>query len=243
MAPAEHIRWFGDNVSWFEALDPSVLDLAVPNCEGWTVESVVNHLSFGLGAAYPAAMAAAPDADEAAAFAAVEWPEVWPSGAPALEAFATNMRWCADRFRATDPATPCWTYAGPGVAAFWFRRAAIESSIHLLDVADAIAEQPAHLDDERSTDAIAETMEFALPLGASIAGEPAGELRVDLAGTASAMSVGTGSPTATINGTPLDVLNALWGRHPERVDVDGDDALAHAWLSVIESAFAGRAGT
>ncbi|MGH1505388.1 MAG: maleylpyruvate isomerase N-terminal domain-containing protein [Acidimicrobiales bacterium] len=49
MAPAQHLAWFNDNIDWLVALGSDDLDTAVPACPGWTVESVINHLTFGLG--------------------------------------------------------------------------------------------------------------------------------------------------------------------------------------------------
>lgn len=240
MAPQQHLQWFEDNIDWFERLRAADLDEGVPSCPGWTVAEVVNHLSFGLGLGYQAAVSTPPDTPDREVFVDVAWPEVEPVGSAVLEVFSQHMRSCLATFATTDPDRPTWTYGGPGQARFWFRRAAIETTLHRMDVADALSTVPAPLPAERAADAIAETLEFALPLAARIAGEPAGRLTVAVPDLRLELGVGRGEPGATIIGGGDDVLAALWGRHPQRVTVDGDGAVATSWLSRIEHAFAGR---
>lgn len=240
MAPHQHLQWFEDNIGWFESLTAEDLERDVPNCPGWTVENVVNHLSFGVGLAYPEAVTKPPDTRDEHVFAGVRRPDVSPVGPRALEIFSQNMRSCLAAFNNTDPEQPTWTYAGPGVAKFWFRRAAIETTLHQIDVSEALARRQIALAADRTIDAISETVEFALPLAARIAGEPDGRLTVATSDQSLLLNVGTGDKEATMTGASEAVLAALWGRHQERVEVVGDRAVATEWLSRIEHAFAGR---
>ncbi len=127
-----------------------------------------------------------------------------------------------------------------GTARFWYRRAAIETALHRLDVAEALQDPLSALSDDRTVDAIAETLEFALPLAAEMVGVPDGRLIVCSPELDVRVEVGAGLRHATVVGHGQDVLNALWGRHRERVSVIGDRAVAEEWLSRIEVAFAGR---
>jgi uncharacterized protein (TIGR03083 family) len=240
MAPSEHIIWFEDNVSWYHGLDPKQLKLDVASCPGWTVEDVINHLSFGLGLGYPAAMAQPPETDPELVFSEVAWPTNHLSGRAALDAFKDNMGECARRFRAAEPNQSCWTYGTAGKAAFWFRRAAIETTLHRMDVSEALGMDPRHLDDDRAADAIAETLAFALPLAASMTRVPDGQIVVESRCLEVPVSAGTGDRKATVGGEPNEVVSALWGRHRDRVNVTGDSEVAQQWFALIETAFAGR---
>ncbi len=244
MAPSEHITWFEDNVEWFENIDLDRYDTSVPACPGWDVEYVVNHLSFGLGLAYPAAMAKDPETEADVVFAEVDWPSAHPTGADSLAAFTTNMRACAAQFRAADPATPCWTYAGPGRASFWFRRAAVETTLHRMDVAEALSVDQRHLDDRCARDAIEETLEFALPLASDMTKRPSGRIKVVSPCLNQSLVVGNGDRTADVAGESHAVLAALWGRNAARnngdVTVSGDLDVADEWLRLVTEAFSGR---
>lgn len=240
MAPAEHLTWFNDNTDWFGSLATDNLDTAVPACPGWTVESVINHLTYGLGRGYPHALSAAADCPDDEVFADLEFPTTMPTGAEALSEFSLTMSDCISVFARTDPSTPCYTYEGPGVAGFWFRRAAIETTLHRMDVVEALNLDDRPLAVERLDDAIAESVEFALPLAARWSGTSAQAVRVSVSGSERSFVIGDGDVRAEIAGEGSALLAALWGRSTDQVEISGDSRSAAAWLSVIERAFAGR---
>lgn len=240
MAPHQHLQWFEQNIEWFEHIGADELGVAVPNCPGWTVESVVNHLSFGLGLGYPVALSKAPDIADDQGFAGLDLPAVNPTGDDALQMFSRNLRSCLATFEATDPERPAWTYGSRGVAGFWFRRAAVETALHRLDVEDALPSRREPISDERLTDGIAETIEFALPLAARIAGEPHSGVTVSVPDLTLRREIGPRPTSAEIEGTGIDVFAALWGRNRTRVRIAGDEDVATEWLSRIEMAFSGR---
>jgi len=240
MAPSEHLLWLADNVDWFSELDVDVLERDIPKCPGWSLEVLVNHLSFGVAVAYPVAIGAEASTPAELVFADIDVPEVRPTGTDALDTFNGNFTECLRVFHETDPDTPCWTYEGPGIAAFWFRRAAIETTLHRMDAADALNQPIEHLSDERAADAISEALEFALPLAAAKVGSPDGALSVESSCFDAAISVGTGTGHAQLSGEPHGVLDALWGRRSDRVEVSGDRQLSNHWLGLVEAAFAGR---
>ena len=240
MAPAQHLQWFIDNIDWFGAVASDDLDTAVVACPGWTVESVINHLTFGLGRGYPHALRAAPDCPDDEVFVDLEFPTTMPTGDDALAVFGLTMSDCISVFAHTDPSTPCYTYEGPGVAGFWFRRAAIETTLHRMDVVQALDIDDRPLAPDRLDDAIAESVEFALPLAARWSGASAEAVRVCVSGRERSFVVGDGDVRAEIAGDGSAVLAALWGRSTDQVEISGDASSAAAWLSVIERAFAGR---
>ncbi len=240
MAPLQYLEWFEDNITWFEDVDVAELQQDVPNCPGWTVQEVLNHLSYGLGLGYPAALSQPPDADDRHVFDNVARPQIYPVGAEAQKVFAQNMRECLATFRTTDPERPVWTYAGPGVAQFWFRRAAVETTLHLLDVQEALGGQSEPIAQERVIEGIDETIEFALPMATRMVGEPSTGLTVSAPDVDLHLDIGHQPSAATISGPAQDVLTALWGRSPWRVQVSGTEEVAAEWLALIERAFAGR---
>lgn len=240
MSPQQHLTWFEENVAWFEELAVEDLKSIVPNCPGWSVEDVVNHLSFGLGLAYPVALSKAPETAPVDAFEGVAWPLDNPTGYSSLLTFSTNMRRCLAIFNETNPERPCWTYAGPGTARFWFRRAAIETTMHRMDVEGAVRGVRSELPADRTNDAVVEAVEFALPLAAAMTEHPDGMLTICSSDLSLHLELGEGRRQAEITGGPQDILCALWGRNSDKVSISGDRVIADEWLSLIETAFAGR---
>ncbi len=243
MLPNEHIDWLDDNVHWFENLPLTSLGHDVPNCPGWTVERVVTHLAFGMGMAYPYALRTPADATDDQPWADVPWPRTLPTGKRAIQAFAEHMDACVELFRSTDPDMPCWTYDDTGRAAFWFRRAAIETALHRIDVAEALGLRAVIINQQRVLDGIEDAVEFAIPLAAKLDGDvPDGavSIRVGQPGDERVLTLGDGGPVAEISGESDVVFAALWGRHRDLVQITGERAVAERWMSLVESGFAGR---
>lgn len=209
------------------------------NCRNlpWTIGDVLAHLAFGLGVGYPMAMRAAPDATAAEAFAELSIPSPPPRGRAARVAFLEHLDACAAAFRATDPGRPCFTYAGPGVAGFWFRRAAIEMSLHRIDVAEAL-DGTHRLAADRLADAIAESAEFALPFAAALLGEtpPAARVADSAVSPRRWHPLGLGDAEVSFSADGHELLAALWGR-PAEVTCSGDPDVADQWLSLVRRAF------
>jgi uncharacterized protein (TIGR03083 family) len=239
MSPQQHLEWLEDNVTWLEDLEIDQLKSPVPSCPGWSVEDVVNHLSFGLGLSYPEALAKAPEANAAEVFAGVPRPDEYPTGYRALATFSINMRNCLATFGETQPEAPCWTYAGPGAAKFWFRRAAIETTLHRMDIEEAVYGTQSELSATRVADAVLETVEFALPLAADLVARPAGRMKISSPILDRTLEVGHGARQATITGDGQQTLLALWGRDHHDVSISGDHGIADDWLTLIQTAFAG----
>ncbi len=240
MSPDQHLMWFDENIAWFESLPVKSLTARVPNCPGWNVQDVVNHLTFGLGISYPVALSKGPETSPSEVFSDVEWPDQRPSGEAAITAFSSSMRSCTTTFAATSPERPCWTYEGAGTAAFWFRRAAVETALHRIDVEEAVPAQRSPVAPDRLADALAETFEFTLPLAAAMTTPPDGRLVVSIPSLDVELAIGRGNHQATVTGDAQDILCALWGRNRDRINLAGDFHVAAGWMSLIEIAFAGR---
>jgi uncharacterized protein (TIGR03083 family) len=234
LTSGDHLDWFDDNVAWF-AQRRDALGVDVPRCPGWTVEHVLDHLSVGMGLGYEAAARTPPDATARTPSAERL------TGADAVATFEQTMARCIGTLRALGPATPCWTYAGPGVVAFWMRRAAIETALHRIDVAHAIGGDPSDgMGDDRIVDAVDETVSFALPLAGRWTHSSPPSITVRLDDLDASFALGAGTAVGTVHGDGLQVLDALWGRTSGSVSIDGAAAAAHAWLGLVETAFAGR---
>ena len=138
---------------------------------------------------------------------------------------------------ALEPSSPCVTYSGKGEVAFWIRRDAIELALHASDVADAVGIDY-DVEPARASDAIDETIEFALPMALQVLGRPS-PAACRLAPTdAPQRLLGESAITnASIVGSAYALLLALWGR--ASVEVHGDEAIARAWTSLVEEAFRG----
>ena len=120
MTPGEHLEWFEDNIDFFASVAADELSLLIPSCPPWTMLDLLNHLSFGLGACYPVAASTAPEAHTESIFADLDRDAWVVEGDDAVDAFTTHMRICLEALSTIDPNQPCWTYAGPGTASFWF---------------------------------------------------------------------------------------------------------------------------
>lgn len=240
MDSSERLRWFGDNIEFFNSIDDEQLSLLVPTCPGWMVIDVLKHLSFGLGVCYPIAAATPPDSQAELVFQTADRSTVNAEGAEAVAAFRTNMANCLALLSELNPEAPCWTYAGPGTVSFWIQRAASETTIHRYDVERALGIQPA-LTPDRSADGIDEALEFALPFAATKVGAPKAALHLEATDSTLRRSIGEGTTDITFTGDSYDLLLQLWGREPtNKVQIDGDEQDATEWLTLVFRAFAGR---
>jgi uncharacterized protein (TIGR03083 family) len=122
-APLTYLAHLERGVGDFAALlDAGDLDASVPGCPGWRLTDLAHHLG-GIHRWARRALVEGPS-DERAIDA--------PTDRAALAAwFREGAGALIDTLRATDPATPCWTFGPrPRVAAFWFRRQAHETVLH-----------------------------------------------------------------------------------------------------------------
>ncbi len=241
MTPDDHLRWFRENIEFFSSIGVDQLDLAVPTCAGWTVASLLPHLSFGLGICYPIAAMTAPDTAADRVFVDADPSSASLAGSEAVAAFRQNLSNCANALSAMDPDKPCWTYAGPGTVAFWIRRAAVETMVHRFDAEKALGAEVSGLHLDRAEDAIAETLSFAFELACTKIGAPSSALRINATDLPGEYVVGAGNPASTLIGDAHSLSLALWGRHEHvEVAVDGDTQAANEWLTLVGRAFKGR---
>ena len=143
---------------------------------------------------------------------------------------------------AADPAAACWTWAPQKNVAFVQRRMAQETAVHRWDAEDASG-QAAPIDRELAVDGIDEFADFMCGEGSNDGAEPAGgtvhlhctdgagEWLFVPQGGGFAVTRGHLKGDAAVRGGASDLLLALWRRiSPDRLDVIGDDGVAHRFF-------------
>jgi uncharacterized protein (TIGR03083 family) len=203
-------------------------DTVVPSCPEWTLHDLVRHL--GSHHRWVAGnLERPPDGEMFEGFAhdpdraADEWLQ---DGAERL----------ANKLRATDPATPCWTWVPfDQTVGFWARRTAQETAMHRWDAQHAAGAEDA-IDEALAADGIDEYLTLVpyfqgrrLPDSGSVhlhSTDAPGEwlLRFDDEGMHVTREHAKGE--VAVRGPASDLLLVLYGRTPtDTVEVFGDAAL------------------
>jgi len=143
-----------DSARLLTAARAAGLDAPVPSCPDWTVADLLGHV--GQVQRWQADLIAR--RVQSAEFSLAEPPTdpavlvAWVEDASAL---------LVEVLAATDPSVAVWTFAGPGTAAFWFRRQAHEAACHRVDAELAAGVVPV-VDPELARDGIDEFLELAV---------------------------------------------------------------------------------
>jgi uncharacterized protein (TIGR03083 family) len=214
------------------------LDADVPTCEEWNVAALVEHMSrlySRIGYLVSNRITQRPESV----------PDL-PAGEP-LEVLSGLLDELVIALTECEADTPVWTWVfdGVGVAAFWARRMAHESSVHRYDAQAAHGvEQP--IDAELAGDGLDELIDTIAPriygrdevsgptgtvaLQSSDDGlwcldlEPAGIRRLDV----------LSDPTVTVSGTSSALLLASYSRLPwTSLEVTGDADLLTRWTTAM----------
>lgn len=134
-----------DYISLVESETARVAELAaapagapVPGCPGWTLGDLITHL--GTMHRWVTHMVSTRNQDRL-------WPGQVPNGL--AEGAHGDPAWLAEgsaemvrTLRATDPATPLWTWGPGGTAGWWARRMAFEMVVHRADAEQALGLEP-----------------------------------------------------------------------------------------------------
>jgi uncharacterized protein (TIGR03083 family) len=210
-----------------EVLATGDLSAPVPACPGWTLADLGAHTGRIHQWAEHAVIAGHPD----------DSPLPAPTGQAEL---AQWYRGCARSLRATlrnaDPGAEAWSFGPkPGRVAFWHRRQAHETSMHLVD---ALASQntPPSLDDEEfATDGIHEVFEVFVPRQERLGRRRESRHLLQLSTGPDWWTIGdTSGLVGSVSGPPSAVLLLLWGRialDDDRLEVSGDREAALAVLT------------
>lgn len=213
------------------------LDAAVPSCPGWTVESVVRHVAQVYVHKVEVLRLGAQPAD---------WPPDF-SGRDTLEWYDEARAAIVDALEKAGTSLESWTFnPRDSTSGFWYRRMALESVVHRIDVEQA-HEVVTPIEAELALDGIDELLypnlggpwweegDTAHPIDATVRITSAGRswtIRAD--STSVEISQGAeGEPAAEIFGDPTPVYLWLWGRV-------ANDAIRTAGDEDVVRAFRGR---
>jgi uncharacterized protein (TIGR03083 family) len=215
-------------------------DAPVPSCPGWTVATVVKHIGLvhtwaaGLLRTYPTEAPPFPKAP----------PEVTPDELPD---WADTQRDALVRaVRESDGARDVWAFGRPRPASFWWRRQAVETSIHAWDATNAVS-TPYPVRAGVGVEGIEELLDGILPR--KFAGEPPlwgrgrtihfhrtdgdGEwlLTID---DPPEVSLGHTKGDLAVRGPAAELLLWATNRRVTGVELFGDERLAAGWARNVE---------
>jgi len=209
------------------------LEAPVPSCPGWRVSDAVAHTAeVYLHKVACTRLQAAPD----------PWPPPEHAQREPLELFDEAFTELLAVFD-EGPDTPSHTWWPPDQSVgFWFRRMALETAVHRVDV-ELAHQVPTPVDPELAADGIDELLVMMIagddwaehgtqePVDATIAISSAGRnWTVQVAAELILVDRSdTGEAGAQVSGEPADVFLWLWGRSARSgLQVNGDEAAVQA---------------
>lgn len=222
--------------------DAGVLDLDVPDCPGWVVRDLVEHL----GMVHRWATDCVRHAQEPTTAWRDQQPDVADDGLASW--FAQGAAALIDTLDEVPPSTATWTpfpVDGPTVA-LWIRRQTHETSLHRRDVEAALG-VPGPIDMDLAADGIDEYFGLIVPRLVQRDGrrlppgsahlhctDVEGEWTVEVVDGEYVVDRTHRKGDAAVRAGAQDLLLQLWGRTvPDgALDVFGDVAVADAWLSI-----------
>ncbi len=227
MTPEAWILVYQSQARMIFAIAATHDDCVVPTCPEWTLFDLAAHVG------------AAP----------VLWGPVLeaPAGQPpgeVLRPYVPEVKeemlaWCevelqsmVELFRSTDPDTAAWTGAEDGTAAFWMRRAALETAVHLWDAAVAVGMRSS-VPDDLACDGFDELVEL-FPILQRWSGKyPEVSLTVAPDGVDRTWTFcGRNDDAMTqLSGRAGDVYLQLWGR---KEPAHAQEAAVVAWVELIQ---------
>lgn len=209
----------------------------VPNCPGWTVYNAAVHVGK-VGIAWQAMIEATPDDPDSRVRGYADADSRGEGHEP-----PTLLEWATGPIDALtgDVERACYfsMTGGHGTVGLWGRHAATELGIHRLDVEAALGDSHV-LSDAAALDAIEYTAEFFLPAMAKAVDTTPAALAIEAlhdGGVVGSSRLGSGEPAATLRGSGVDALLALWGRPHGDIRIDGDATTLDQWRALPGQAF------
>jgi len=222
------------------------LGAPVPNCPGWHVAQLVQHLGFiygRLALVVSLGRTEAPDRSEIPAA---------PAGDAVLGWFAEQRTEMLTALGAANEESVVWNWTdnSPGPTSFWFRRMAHETLIHRVDIELAEGDEATPGDPEVSADTVTEFFEIFYPrfenqpLATSIGGSlhlhatdiSDAEWTIDPGRGSESLSRQHAKADVALRGDAFDLACWTWGRLPtERLEVFGDPEIAKRFQEVLRA--------
>jgi uncharacterized protein (TIGR03083 family) len=211
------------------------LPAAVPGCPGWTVEDTTRHLAqVYLHKVEILRLNALPD----------PWPPAELAERDALELYGEALSKVIPALEAAGTEQRTWTFSPyDQTSAFWYRRMALETAVHRIDVEQA-HDVVTPIDRELAVDGIDEILPLMLggpwweegdtknPVDATIRITTEGRswtIRLD-ATSATVTPGAEGAVDAEVFGEPHEVYLWLWGRGPLTLEqAAGNDDVVEAF--------------
>ncbi|GIH92280.1 maleylpyruvate isomerase family mycothiol-dependent enzyme [Planobispora siamensis] len=251
----EHLSSLQDaGVRLAAAAERAGVDAPVPTCPGWRVRDLLEHLGgvHRWAAAYVATGRTEPftDEEEAVFFTA-------PDDAGLVGWFREGHAALVRTLREADPGVTCWAFLrAPSPLAFWARRQAHETMIHMIDAeaaaaassggaapgSDPMARAVASFTPAFAADGVDELFDGFLPRrrGRLVADPPislavratdhptAWTIRVEPDGRA--VTSGAHDADCVVSGPARELYLMLWNRGgAEALDVRGDRSVLDLW--------------
>jgi uncharacterized protein (TIGR03083 family) len=169
------------------------------------------------------------------------------TGPALLSVVEERVRQLLQVLESADPLANCWTFGLPRSALFWFRRQALETTVHAWDAEGAVA-HPQPIDADLACEGIDEFLTVMLPrqvkdnpdiwTGQSVhlhRADGAGEWLVHLGPDGETSSEHEhGESDVTLNGSASSLYLWCLNRIPmDDLEVVGDRTVAHRWKSDI----------
>ncbi|MGN6331227.1 MAG: maleylpyruvate isomerase family mycothiol-dependent enzyme [Motilibacteraceae bacterium] len=206
------------------------LEAPVPPCPGWSVRDAVVHTASVYG--HKAACIRLGRRPEEG-----EWATEPAAGVDVVAWFRATLHDLTALLEQHGPDAAAYTWWPPEqTTGFWFRRMALETAVHRVDVESAVGQVTA-VDDDLAVDGVDEVLALMLgsedwtqdpvPGNEGLVAVRTGDRawRVELRPDAVTVTEGVGAAEATVTGEPSELFLWLWGRRPdEAVRVEGDDA-------------------
>lgn len=227
MTPEAWIVTYQSQARLIFAIAASRPDADVPSCPGWNLRDLAAHVGSA-----PALWGPVLEAPLGEPPREVLRPEV-PEAFDELLTFCDiELKSMVELFRATEPGAPVWTGAEGGTAAFWMRRAALETAVHLWDAAAAAGMHP-EMPADLASDGFDELVELFPILSGWSGKHPERSLLVQPTDVHRQWLLrGAAAGTAlTLEGRAGDLYLQLWGRRESRPP---HREVVAAWTALVQ---------
>ena len=239
---ADRLQAARDTVNFICSRSAEEMQIPVPNCPPWTVYNAAVHIGK-VGIAWQSMSEATPDDPESRTRGYAD-AEARGSGHDP----ATLGSWALAAIDSLDDDLDRACYfsmtGGHGTVALWGWHAASELAVHRLDVEAALGMEPT-ISQPMAIDALTYAAQYFLPAMSRVTETNPGNF--DLVATcddATAITIPVQAhgaagedPQATLTGTPVDLLLAVWGRPHGAVEITGAADVVDAWFQLPSQAF------